>query len=328
MRFWLIAAAALLLSGAVAGAQTAETPPTENQVTRVLVLGDALGGGLGAGLSRVAEAAGDYEVSTRLNEESGLARPEVYDWTATVPKILRNNVYDVIVVMLGANDTQAIRADGARIPFEADEWAAAYGAQIDRLLSALAVSGARIIWVGPPPMRDPKYDAAIKTISAIQRARVEAQGLTFIDMRPELSAPDGSYADTGPDDTGTVTKLRGRDGISFYKAGNNRMGQIVLAVIDSGGALKPAQPGAGGGGRIRHGGARQPGAAVRTGADEWRKLYGSAGRGDGQRRDAGRCGARSRCGDQGLARYLARGKQCPEAVPARGSARSACRTAG
>ena len=73
----------------------------------MLVLGDAIGGGLGAGLTRVAEASGDYEVSIRFNEESGLARPEVYDWPATVPKILGSNAYDVIVVMLGANDTQA-----------------------------------------------------------------------------------------------------------------------------------------------------------------------------------------------------------------------------
>ena len=91
-------------------------------------------------------------------------------------------------------------------------------------------------------MRDPEYDAAIRDIAAIQRERVEARGLTFIDMRPELSDPDGSYADTGPDDTGTVRRLRGRDGISFYKAGNNRMGQIVLAAIESGERRGPRSP--------------------------------------------------------------------------------------
>ena len=106
MRLRAIAATLLLLLGmpALASAQEQEKP-----VTRILVLGDAIGGGLGAGLTRVAEASGEYEVSNRFNEESGLARPEVYDWTATVPKILGSNAYDVIVVMLGANDTQPIR---------------------------------------------------------------------------------------------------------------------------------------------------------------------------------------------------------------------------
>jgi len=232
----LVALLFLALPG-TARAQEAVSPA----LTRVLVLGDAIGGGLGAGLTRVAEATGKYEVSIRLNEESGLARPEVYDWAASVPKILGSRTYDVIVVMLGANDTQPIRQDGERIPVGTPEWAEAYGARMDRLLLALEASGARIVWVGPPPMREAEYDAAIKDIAEIQRQRTKAQGLPFIDLRPELSGPDGAFVDTGPDDTGTVTRLRGRDGVSFYKAGNNLMGQIVLAAIESGDAGVSAQ---------------------------------------------------------------------------------------
>jgi hypothetical protein len=223
-----IAAALLLLLGAgMALAQEAPKP-----VTQVLVLGDALGSGLGAGLSRMAEVTGDYEISNRFNEESGLARPEVYDWPASAAKILSSNIYDVIVVMLGANDTQAIRRDGMRIPFGAEGWAAAYAAQLDRLLAELTPSGARIIWVGPPPMREPDYDAAVRDIAAIQRARVEAGGHSFIDMRTELSGPGGAFAEYGPGETGASTRLRGYDGVSFYKAGNNRMGQIVIAALE------------------------------------------------------------------------------------------------
>jgi hypothetical protein len=221
-------------------------PADEKQLVQILVLGDALGGGLGAGLARIAEPSGNYEVSVRFNEESGLARPEVYDWPATVPKILESNSYGVIVVMLGANDRQTIRAGGARQAFGTPEWAAAYAAQVDALLDALAASGASLIWVGPPPMKDPEYDAAVQAIAAIQRERVEARGISFIDMRPPLLGADGSYADSGEDDTGRFTRLRGRDGISFFKAGNNRMGQIVLDAIESGG--KPAAPAAAGAG--------------------------------------------------------------------------------
>lgn len=242
MTRWALAAAALLMLLAPAAAQVADQPVMGSATTpeeaaqragRVLVLGDALGGGLGAGLDRVAEAAGKYDVSVRFNEESGLARPEVYDWPATVSKILSSNSYGAIVVMLGANDTQPIRReDGERIPVGTPEWAEAYGERVDRMLSELAVSGARIIWVGPPPMRDPQYDAAIREIAAIQRQRAEAKGAVFIDTRPALTASDGSYAESGPDDTGTFTRLRGRDGISFYKSGNNLMGQIVLSALE------------------------------------------------------------------------------------------------
>jgi len=238
MRPWAVLAAIFIVAAPLpAVAQESLEPP----VTRVLVLGDAIGGGLGAGLTRVAEATGKYEVSIRLNEESGLARPDVYDWAETVPKILGSKSYDVIVVMLGANDTQPIRQDGMRIPAGTPEWAEAYGAQMDRLLSALEASNARLVWVGPPPMREAEYDTAIRDVAEIQRQRTKARGIPFIDLRPELTGPDGAFADTGADDTGTVTRLRGRDGVSFYKAGNNRMGQIVLAVIESGDAGGPAQ---------------------------------------------------------------------------------------
>jgi hypothetical protein len=214
--------------------------PQANPVTRVLVLGDAIGGGLGAGLTRVSDPTGLYDVQIRFNEESGLARPEVYDWPATVSKILASNSYDVIAVMLGANDTQNIRVDGARIAFGEPGWEEAYGAQLDRMLEQLKAANARIIWMPPPPMRDPSYDSNMKQIAAIQRQRVEKAGFIFLDLRPELSGPDGSFTDAGPDDTGTVTRLRGRDGVSFYKAGNNRMGQLLLAAIESGQGQAPA----------------------------------------------------------------------------------------
>lgn len=206
----------------------------EARASRILVLGDALGGGLGAGLIRVAEAADGYEVTIRFNEESGLARPEVYDWPATVPKILQSNAYDAIVVMLGANDRQVMRSGGLRHPFNSPEWVRFYQAQLDLLLDELVKSDARIVWAGPPAMEDPDYDAAMAAISALQRERVEARGLTFIDMRQELSGPGGGFTDTGPDGTGNLTRLRGRDGISFFKAGNNLMGRIVLTALETG----------------------------------------------------------------------------------------------
>lgn len=237
----------LLLLASPAVAQEAEAPAVvvepageaeaaleaEKHVTAILAIGDAIGGGLGAGLARVTEPSGDYDVSVRLNEESGLARPEVYDWAATVDKILAANAFDVIVVQIGANDRQTIRDGDKRYAFNSPEWTAAYRQQIDRLLDRLLASSARVVWVSPPPMKDPDYDAAVKVITDLQRAQVTARGATFVDIRPQFSNPDGSYADAVTDDAGNTIKLRGRDGISFFKTGNNRMAEVVLAAIES-----------------------------------------------------------------------------------------------
>ena len=56
----------------------------------------------------------------------------------------------------------------------------------------------------------------------------------FLDFRRQLVNPDGSYTDSGPDDTGTVRKLRARDGVTFFKQGNSRMGQLILEAITKG----------------------------------------------------------------------------------------------
>jgi uncharacterized protein len=241
----LLAALALLWGVGPAPAQTEEpamgspasqagTAQPEADSYQILVIGDALGGGLGAGLLRYAEANAGLAVTLRFVEESGIARPEVYDWSETLPKILEGKGYGAIVVLLGSNDRQMIKSENLRFGFNSPEWVAAYKAQMNKVLEELAVSGAKVYWVSLPPMADPDYEAAMETISAIQKDRVEAHGMKFVDIRKSFLAPDGSYTDTGPDDTGEIRKLRGRDGVTFFKQGNNRMAQLVMAALNDG----------------------------------------------------------------------------------------------
>lgn len=205
---------------------------TENY--RILVIGDALGGGLGAGLTRMAEIETGFEVTNRFKEESGVARPEVHDWGVALPKLLEGNAFDAVVVLLGSNDRQAIRIDEQRLEFGTPEWVAAYKARTDRILDALLSAGVKVYWVSIPPMADPVYDAAMRKIADLQRGRVEAKGASFVDIRKAFLNPDGSYTDTGPGDDGVVRRLRSRDGVTFFKQGNNLLGQLVLAAIKEG----------------------------------------------------------------------------------------------
>lgn len=215
----------------VMGSPASPAAPAADTVYRILVMGDALGGGLGAGLMRYADANPGFAVSNRFAEDSGIARPEVYDWSETLPKILEGKSYDAIVVLLGSNDRQMIKSQNFRFGFNSPEWINAYKAQLARILEEMAVSGARVYWVSLPPMADADYDAAMQAISAIQKQEVEAHGMTFVDVRKAFLAADGSYTDTGPDDTGEIRKLRSRDGVTFFKQGNNRMAQLVMAAV-------------------------------------------------------------------------------------------------
>jgi uncharacterized protein len=204
----------------------------EQQDFRILVIGDALSGGLGAGMTRLSEAGDGIIVTYRYNNSSGIARPEIYDWAEAITKITEDRQFDAVAVMLGSNDRQDIRLGEFRYTFKTPDWITSYTLQLDTILDVIKSKGMHIYWVSLPPMAERKYNDDMTMLNGIFKERVEAQGGTFIDIRPAFLASDGTYADRGPDDTGTVRKLRASDGVSFFKAGNNRLAQLVLAAID------------------------------------------------------------------------------------------------
>jgi uncharacterized protein len=206
---------------------------------RILVIGDALAGGLGAGLTRMAEMETGFDIVNRFQEVSGIARPEVYDWAANLPNIMEGKQFNAVVVLLGSNDRQSIRSGDFRYVFNTPDWTKIYKAQTGQLLDVLKAMNVKVFWVAIPPMGDALYDADMKILAALQEQEVKAKGATYIDLRSAFLNPDGTYTDKGPDDTGEVRKLRARDGVTFFKQGNNRFGQLLLAEIKKEKDVKP-----------------------------------------------------------------------------------------
>ena len=217
----------------IMGSQSTEeaSPQPVDDTYRILVIGDALAGGLGAGLSRMAEPEPRFEIVNRFQEVSGIARPEVYDWAESLPKIMEGKEFDSVVILLGANDRQSIRSGDFRLVFNTPEWTSAYKAMTDKLLDVLSAAGVKVFWVSIPPMGDAKYEADMQVLAALQKQEVQGKGAVYVDLHGAFLGSDGNYTDKGPDDTGEVRKLRSRDGVTFFKQGNNRFGQLVLAEI-------------------------------------------------------------------------------------------------
>ena len=206
-------------------------PILNDGVYRILVIGDSLAGGLGAGMARMAANETGFEVVSRFNESSGLTRPDVYDWARAIPKIMEGKNFNAVVVLIGMNDRQDIRSDAGPLTFNTAEWIKAYQANTNAIADALKLQNVKVFWLGEPPMGEPAYDADMKIVAALQKDTVVAKGQSYIDTRPLLLASDGSYMDFGPDDTGEMRKLRQRDGVTFFKQGNNKFGQLILAAI-------------------------------------------------------------------------------------------------
>ena len=91
--------AALVLAAGAGGAASYLGEPREGY--KIFVIGDSLAGGLWAGLTRQIREDDRLSVTGRFKEDSGLARPEIYDWPRAMQGILERNQFDIAVVMIG-----------------------------------------------------------------------------------------------------------------------------------------------------------------------------------------------------------------------------------
>ena len=169
----------------------------------VFVLGDSLAGGLYAGMERLTIGNKEIKVGGRFKEDSGIARPEFYDWNDAIPKILESNKVDIAVILIGTNDAQPMTDGVERLEFGTPQWTALYSREVDRLINTLKQGGAAIYWVSLPPMAAPSYNASITEIAAIQKRQAEAASIKYVDVRPQLT-------DRRRQDDGQRTRRYGR----------------------------------------------------------------------------------------------------------------------
>lgn len=232
-------------AGSEAGVQDQAAPADQPALPsainfKVLIVGDALAGGMGAGLARMGlDSEINVRVVNRFNDSSGLARPEIYDWAAAISTIVPGKDYTTAIVMIGSNDRRDMRTPTGTLTFNSPEWVAQYKLRVDALLDALKAQNLTVIWMGAPPMGDPAYDADMQTITALQKEEVLAKGAKFVDLRAPFLGADGSYTDRGPDESGVDRRLRQSDGFTFLKVGNNRLGQLALAALQGSPILTP-----------------------------------------------------------------------------------------
>ena len=71
----------------------------------------------------------------------------------------RSRRVDVVVVMLGINDKQAMRDGKDYVDPLSDRWKAVYVQRIQAVVAPLRAAHVPVIWVGLPPMRSDKFNA-------------------------------------------------------------------------------------------------------------------------------------------------------------------------
>jgi hypothetical protein len=156
------------------------------------------------------------------------------------------------VVMLGANDRQAIREGETSHDPLSDRWREIYRDRVDALIKPFVERRIPLLWVGLPPLRNERAAAEAVALNDIYRERVQRAGGVYVEIWEAFVDDQNRYAVTGPDVDGQVTRLRSSDGVHFTRAGARKVAHFadvqLKRLIDAKGpgtsvAAAPAAPG-------------------------------------------------------------------------------------
>ena len=186
---------------------------------RVLVVGDSLADGLWSGLYRAFQEDGNMEVVNKSKPSSGFVRADSYDWTKEIDDILKDDTYQMVVVMFGANDNQAIKSGKEYIKPGTDAWDDLYGQRVEAFVKKLRAKGLAVYWAGLPIMRSPDDSDDAEELNDIYREKSFINGAKFIDTWSGFTDESGRYSAVGPDMSGQIRRLRDDDGVHFTPRG-------------------------------------------------------------------------------------------------------------
>ncbi len=206
--------------------------PTPASPLRVLIVGDSVGLDLGQPLVNALGAYGDVTTYLDGRIDTGLTRPDYFNWPAELQVDLANQQPQLVVVMIGANDPQGIVTPTGSIAFGQPGWDQAYSARVAAFIAEANAAGAHVLWVGMPPMQNPGLDAELHHLNSLVEAQVAATkdgGATYLSSVPALGDQHHDFAAYLTDASGAVINVRTPDGIHLTPAGGARLAAAVVA---------------------------------------------------------------------------------------------------
>jgi uncharacterized protein len=194
---------------------------------RVVVLGDSLGEGLWSGLYRAFEEDKTLEFIQHAKPNSGFARTDSYDWNEQLAKLLKEDTYQIAVVMFGASDAQGVRSGKDWLKVGSEGWREIYGQRVEAFVKQLRAANVAVYWVGLPIMRSPAQNTDAETLNDVYREKAFINGARYVDTWTGFSDEGGRYSPYGPDMTGQVKRLRADDGVHFTARGYLKLAHFV-----------------------------------------------------------------------------------------------------
>jgi uncharacterized protein len=232
----LTAAAGAPIVGSVPhNVSLAPLAPIEQGRPRMVVLtGDSMMAvGLGAGLMRKANDDKNLRIMRAFKSGTGLARPDVFNWIDQYPAMLGSEKPDVVIVAIGANDGQSFVVDDKVVLFGSEEWRKVYQSRVADFLATVESTGARVLWVGLPPMRSEPFNQRISIVNRIAYTVIsEDPKAAWWSTASFVGDATGSFREFAELPDGRVVRLRAPDGVHFTEEGASTMTGALIKWLD------------------------------------------------------------------------------------------------
>ncbi|HVV40979.1 MAG TPA: DUF459 domain-containing protein [Nitrobacter sp.] len=193
----------------------------------VLVVGDFMASGLAEALADDYAQSADVSVVDATNGSSGLVRSDFYDWPKEIGGIIDGAHPAVVVMMIGANDRQAMNVGDSKEAPRSDAWTAEYVRRVEAVAKAVTDRKIPLIWVGQPAFKYASMSSDMLALDDIYQRVVEAAKGDYVDIWDGFVDENGAFRFTGADVNGQPVRLRSDDGIRLSKAGKRKVAFYV-----------------------------------------------------------------------------------------------------
>ncbi len=215
-------------------AQLVRTPSIEEPL-RLWVGGDSISKILGESVVRQATDSGLIDATAEPQLESGLTRPDFYDWPGELNRLSKEQPgFEVFVVMFGANDAQGIVEPDGTIHQEAGtpEWNKEYRRRVAGVMDLLKADNRLVVWVGQPIMRSVTLSTKMEILNSIYKEEAASRPwVKYLDLWPLFTTANGTYDAYITDDDGEVKLMRNPDGVHLVREGGDKAARAILSLV-------------------------------------------------------------------------------------------------
>lgn len=207
--------------------------PTAEEPLRIWVGGDSMAQVYGQSVVAGCEERGTLRCTLDYRISTGLTRPDFFDWPAHLADQVLPAKPEVVVIMFGANDAQAMELASGVHQVRDQVWQDEYRTRVGATMDLLAGDGRLVIWVGQPAMKKADFDERMQILNVIYAEQAATRPwVRFLDSRAELSV-DGGYDAYLADGSGKDELARNTDGIHLTRFGGDLLADATLELLDT-----------------------------------------------------------------------------------------------